>query len=115
MKHKILAAVHLYPPQHLCGGEMYLHQLLKHLQGRGHQVRVLLLNAGHYGIQSCYNFDGVEVYTNERDVITNCLDWATTLMTHLDYTEQVIAYGKAAAKPVIHLVHNSHKRPGIEE
>ena len=112
---KILAAVHLYPPQHLCGGEMYLHNLLKHLQARGCEVRVLLLNAAFYGIRSVYTYDGVEVFPNEREVILNCLAWADTLITHLDYTEDVIEYGSVFKKPVVHLVHNNHKRAGIQD
>lgn len=112
---KILAAVHLYPPQHLCGGEMYLHNLLKHLQANGCEVRVLLLNARHYGITNVYTYDGVDVFPNEREVILNCLSWADTLITHLDYTEDVIEYGSIYKKPVVHLVHNNYKRPGIQD
>jgi glycosyltransferase involved in cell wall biosynthesis len=94
---------------------MYLHQLLKYLQTKGHEVRVLLLNARHYGVTRCYTWDGIDVYPNDRDVITNCLEWSTTLMTHLDYTELVMGYGSVYKKPVIHLVHNDHRRPSIQD
>jgi glycosyltransferase involved in cell wall biosynthesis len=106
---KILAAVHLYPPKHLCGGEMYLHRMLKHLQGKGHEVRVLLLNSEHYNVRSVYSYDGVEVYPNDRDVVRYCLDWCDMMVTHLDYTATVIAYGLQHRKPVLHLVHNSFR------
>jgi len=113
MNKKILAAVHLYPPKHLCGGEMYLHRLLKKLQGEGCEVRVLLLNAQFYGITRVYVYDGIEVYPNDRDVILANLEWTDAFITHLDYTQQVIGYGLVYKKPVIHLVHNNHRRPDI--
>jgi len=112
-KQKILAAVHLYPPKHLCGGEMYLHRLLKKLQSKGHQVRVLLLNAAFYGIDRVYIYDGVECYPNERDVIMANCEWASVFITHLDYTPTVLGFGEIYKRPVIHLVHNNHRRPDI--
>jgi len=112
-KKKILAAVHLYPPKHVCGGEFYLHRLLKKLQSEGHEVRVLLLNAQFYGITRVYVYDGIEVYPNDRDVILANIEWATVYMTHLDYTATVIGFGQVYKKPVIHIVHNNHKRPDI--
>jgi glycosyltransferase involved in cell wall biosynthesis len=113
-KKKILAIVHLYPPQHLCGGEMYIHRLLKFLQSKGHETRVLLMNAEHYGIDKIYVYDNVEVYPNNRDVIKNCCDWADWYITHLDYTETAISLGNIFRKPVIHLVHNDYCRPSIK-
>ena len=114
-KHKILAVVHLYPPQHLCGGEFYLHQTLRFLQSKGHEIRVLLMNAAHYGVRKVYVYDDIEVFPAERDIISNCIEWSTTLMTHLDYTPQVIGFGSVFRKPIIHLVHNTHRRPDIVE
>lgn len=114
-KHKILAAVHLYPPTHLCGGEFYLHQLLKFMQGKGHEVRVLLMDAARYGIKRIYEYDGVEVYPADKDIIVNCIEWSTCLMTHLDFTPIVLGYGSVFRKPVIHIVHNTHRRPDIVE
>lgn len=112
---KILAAVHLYPPKHLCGGEMYLHNMLKFLQSKGHEVRVLLLNAKHYGIERIYTFDGVEVFPSERDIITSCVEWCDMMVTHLDYTSWVIGIASVYHKPVMHLVHNSYVNHAIVE
>jgi len=41
----IVASVHLYPPEHNCGAEWMIHFMLKDLQVKGHNVRVLLHDA----------------------------------------------------------------------
>jgi glycosyltransferase involved in cell wall biosynthesis len=112
---KLLAIIHLYPPQHLCGGEMYLHRMLKFMESKGMEARVLLMNAAYYGVESRYTYDGIDVYPNNKDLIVNLCGWADAIVTHLDYTETALHLGSIFKKPVLHLAHNSYPRPEIRE
>lgn len=105
----ILASIHLYPPKHNCGAEWMLHHMLKDLTSKGHNVRVLLLNANKYKITNNYCFDGIDVFPPEPIVIENLFNWADCVFTHLDYTKWTIEYAKMKRIPVFHLIHNTHK------
>ena len=110
----ILASVHLYPPEHNCGAEYMAHGILKHLQSKGHQVKVLLHQANHYRIKNNYVFDGVDVFPPNQNVIDNLMRWSDAIITHLDYTHWTVGAASMYKKPVFHLIHNSHKYPEIE-
>ncbi len=58
----IVASVHLYPPEHNCGAEWMLHFMLKDLQSKGHNVRVLLHDANKYKVRNNYVFDNIDVF-----------------------------------------------------
>lgn len=105
----ILASIHLYPPKHNCGAEWMLHHMLKDLTSKGHNVRVLLLNANKYSVKNNYCFDGIDVFPPNPNVIDNLFSWADCVFTHLDYTKWTIEYGKMKKIPVFHLIHNTHK------
>lgn len=111
----ILFSIHLYPPAHNCGAEYMAHHIAKDLIARGHHVRVLLHQANKYRIKSIYNFEGVDVFPPEQNVVDNLLRWSDCIFTHLDYTRWSIASGRMFKKPVFHLIHNSHKYPEIVE
>ena len=110
----ILFSIHLYPPEHNCGAEYMAHAIAKHLQSKGHQVKVLLHQANHYRITNNYVFDGVDVFPPNQNVIDNLMRWANAIITHLDYTHWTIGAASMYKKPVFHLIHNSHKYPEIE-
>ena len=105
----ILASIHLYPPKHNCGAEWMLHHMLKDLTSKGHNVRVLLLNANKYSVKNNYCFDGIDVFPPNPNVIDNLFSWADCVFTHLDYTKWTIEYGKMKKIPVFHLIHNTNK------
>lgn len=110
----ILFSIHLYPPAHNCGAEYMAHAIAKHLQGKGHQIKVLLHQANHYRIKNNYVFDGIDVFPPNQNVIDNLMRWSDAVITHLDYTHWTIGAASMYKKPVFHLIHNSHKYPEIE-
>jgi len=109
----IVLSIHLYPPQHNCGAEMMIHRIAKHLQSKGHQIRVLLHQANYYKITNNYVFDGVDVFPPNQNVIENLFHWCDAVFTHLDYTKWTISMAAMKRKPLFHLIHNSHKYPEI--
>jgi glycosyltransferase involved in cell wall biosynthesis len=110
----ILFSIHLYPPAHNCGAEWMAHNMAKDLIAKGHNVRVLLHQANHYKIYNTYNFDGVDVFPPNQNVIENLMRWSHCVFTHLDYTKWTIGAASMYKKPVFHIIHNSHKYPEIE-
>ena len=109
----IVASVHLYPPEHNCGAEWMLHFMLKDLQSKGHNVRVLLHDANKYKVRNNYVFDGIDVFPPNPNVIEGLFNWGHAIFTHLDYTRWTIHTAKLFRKPVFHLIHNSHPYPEI--
>ena len=109
----ILASIHLYPPRHNCGAEYMLHWILKDLQAKGHQIKVLLHQANHYKIKNNYVFDGIDVFPPQENVIDSLMRWSHVVFTHLDYTRWTIGAAQVYKKPVFHLIHNSHLYPEI--
>jgi glycosyltransferase involved in cell wall biosynthesis len=102
---RILAWVHLYPPDHCAGAEMMLHEILTDLQARGHETHVVC------DASSTDEFDGVPVTarnnlnTHQRDTL---VDWADIVVTHLDRTRDAITT-VARRRPIVHLVHNDRQ------
>ena len=109
----ILCSIHLYPPKHNCGAEYMLHRIVKFLQSKGHNIRVLLHQANYYKITNNYVFDGVDVFPPNPNVIENLFTWSDIVFTHLDYTKWTIAYAGMKKKPLFHLIHNSYPYPEI--
>lgn len=109
----ILASIHLYPPKHNCGAEYMIHWILKDLQAKGHQIKVLLHQANHYKIKNNYVFDGIDVFPPQENVIDSLMRWSHVVFTHLDYTRWTIGAAQVYKKPVFHLIHNSHLYPEI--
>lgn len=109
----IVLSIHLYPPQHNCGAEMMIHRIAKHLQSKGHHIRVLLHQANYYKITNNYVYDGVDVFPPNANVIENLFNWSHAVFTHLDYTKWSINMAAMKKKPLFHLIHNSHKYPEI--
>ena len=104
----ILASVHLYPPEHLCGAEFMLHGILKHMQKQGHTVKVLLHQANQYRITNHYVYDDVDVFPPDQNTIMNLFRWADIAITHLDYTAWTVHMSAVQRVPVVHLIHNTH-------
>ena len=111
----ILFSIHLYPPNHLCGAEWMAHRIIKHLQSKGHHIRVLLHQANHYRITNNYCWDGVDVFPPNQNVIDNLFRWSHAVFTHLDYTRWSIGAATLYKKPLFHLIHNTHNYPEIAD
>lgn len=101
---RILFSIHLFPPTHLCGAEMMAHRIIKSLQAKGHEVRVVLHQAKMHKIHVPYDWDGIEVYGPSANM--DQYRWADVLCTHLDYTQFTIAIGMLTKRPVINFIHN---------
>lgn len=111
---KILASIHLYPPKHNCGAEYMMHQTLKYLQSRGHEVRVLLHQANRHKIDTIYTFDGVDVFPPTDYLKDRLFEWCDIVFTHLDYTQLSINLAHQHKKKCVHFIHNYSKYPSIE-
>lgn len=107
---KILLSIHLYPPYHNAGGEMYVHNLAKYMVGKGHQVRVLLHEAAHYGIKNVYVYEGVEVFPRGRNLEEHFF-WADRIITHLGFTHWTVNVNTVFRRPLFFVVHNTHYYP----
>lgn len=106
---RVLFSVHLYPPTHNCGGEYFIHNLSRYLISQGHEVRVLLHQAFTHKIENMYIIDGVMVFPPlNSEIITGCIDWATHVMSHLEYTQWTIEICRIWRKPFFFISHNTH-------
>lgn len=111
---KILASIHLYPPKHNCGAEYMMHQTLKFLQSKGHEVRVILHQANRYKIDSVYSFDGVDVFPPTDYLVDRLFEWCDFVFTHLDYTQLSINLAYRYKKKCVHFIHNYSVYSSIE-
>lgn len=64
---RILFVTHLYLPRNICGSEIYLHQVIKFLQSKGHECRVLLMPFNQAPLNH-YEYDGVEVFPGKGQI-----------------------------------------------
>jgi glycosyltransferase involved in cell wall biosynthesis len=106
----LLCVVHLYPPYHLCGAEMMLHQMNKYFQTKGHTIKVLLKQANQFKITSHYVYDDVDVFPPDQYNETMLINWSDAVITHLDYAGWAQALAGMFKKPVFHIIHNSFPR-----
>lgn len=111
----ILFSVHAYPPRHNAGGEMYLHNMAKHLVKSGHQVRVLVNESEKQGLKISYDIDGVEVWPRNRS-LENFFFWADRIITHLGWASWTIGHAQLIfKKPVFFVVQNTHHYPIVAD
>lgn len=99
---RILFCLHLYPPVHMCGSELVAHTVLKYMQSKGHDVRVLLHRDN--GMQTPYIYDGIEVMRSTGHL--DAYRWCDVMMTHLDFTQEMCIVSMQVEKPLIHFIHN---------
>jgi glycosyltransferase involved in cell wall biosynthesis len=99
---KILAWVHLYPPDHCAGAEMMLHEILVKLAARGHDCAVYLDRS------SISDWEGIKVHTEKTADPNALIDDADIVITHLDRTRAVIR-ANAGRKHLVHLIHNDQQ------
>lgn len=109
----ILASIHLYPPQHNCGAEWMMHNLLKDLQSKGHSIKVVLHQANQFKIYRNYCFEGIDVFPSDPSIIQSLFFWADCIFSHLDYTHLNIGLASMYKKPVFHFIHNTYESPDI--
>lgn len=105
---RILLSIHLYPPQHNCGAEYYIHALAKFLKSKGHDVRVLLHDAEKYGITKNYFFEGIEVWPTPKNKEVH-IGWAQVVFTHLDFAKWTMNMCWIYKTPCYFIAHNTDK------
>lgn len=99
---RVVALVHLYPPEHNAGAEMMLHALLRDLVARGWEAHVL---ATEYR-GGPYERDGITIERAPADLdVGESIAWADVVVTHLDATRRAVAWCRRG-RPLVHLVHN---------
>jgi glycosyltransferase involved in cell wall biosynthesis len=100
---RITAVAHAYIPAQNAGAEVMLHNLLRPLAERGHDVRVLLTTPA----PDEYLVDGVRVGAvgGGADLARAVAD-ADVAITHLQSTPGVTMLGALNGTPVVHLLHN---------
>jgi len=107
---KVLAHVHMFPPMHNAGSETFLLNILRGLKQRGVECRVISSEATH-----SYDVDGIEVLKppiypdEERTFKASLYNWADVIITHLNCTMAAMHGACDAAKPLVHLVHNTEQ------
>ncbi len=95
---RILAWVHLYPPDHCAGAEMMLHEILLKLTARGHDCQVICDKT------STDTWEGIRLH-GSPDNVRELIAEADVVITHLDRTRAVLRTVNGS-KPVVHLLHN---------
>jgi len=110
----ILSSIHLYPPHHVCGAEMMLHQLNKYLQSKGHTIKVLLKQANQFKIESHYIWENIDIFPPDQYNETMLFQQADAIITHLDYSAWTQALAGIYKKPVFQIIHNSFPREHIK-
>lgn len=103
----LLASIHLYLPQHSCGSENMIHQVLKYMISKGHRCRVALHHATKYDVTNDYEYEGVEVIVGKACAKPDTYRWADIVLTHLDKTSFTVAMMMEARRPLIQFVHNN--------
>lgn len=111
---KILLSIHLYPPHHCAGAELYIHNLSKYLISKGHQVRCLLNEAKMHNIVEIFEYEGVEIFPpgiNQMDIFR----WADICLTHLGYAPWSLGVCGASEvnKPCVFISHNTWKYDSV--
>ena len=105
---RILYVVHLYCPSHMAGGETYLQNMAKFFLSKGHHVRVLLMDAAHYGIDELYTYEGVEVFPAPKQGDNTLLfNWSDIIFTHLQYAAWTFNVANIMRKPAVFVSHNT--------
>jgi hypothetical protein len=105
---KIVARVHLMPPQHNAGAEHMLVSMLRPLVERGHDVSVWLSRYGK--ANEVYEYRGIRVVPLEARLdFPTAVRKADVLLSHLECVPSTSALARGYGKPLIVICHNTHR------
>lgn len=104
---RLLWVIHLYPPRHNCGAEWMAHGVNKYLVSKGHEVRVILMQAKQHKVNVPYNYEGVQVIGDPLENL-DAYRWADVILTHLDYTKWAINIARLVKRPVVNFIHSHY-------
>lgn len=105
---RIVARVHLMPPQHNAGAEHMLVSMLRPLVERGHDVQVWL---SRYGRQrEPYDYQGIQVVPLESRLdFPTAVRRADVLLAHLETVPSAASLARGYGRPLVVLCHNTHR------
>lgn len=105
---RIVARVHLMPPEHNAGAEHMLMSMLRPLVERGHDVQVWLSRYGK--ATQPYVYRGVQVYPlPSRLDFPTAVRRADVLISHLECVPATSSLARGYGKPLIVICHNTHR------
>lgn len=99
---KIVCQIHLFPPQHNAGAELMLFYMLRYLQSRKHEIKVIVDYA-----TTNWDYKGIKCLGSPSEAEQKKIwAWADIGMTHLDSTTRAKNNARANRTPIFHLIHN---------
>lgn len=104
----VVARVHAYPPDHNAGAEWALHEMLRALVGRGHEVSVWLSRQA--ASREPYSVDGVRVvpHAGGGDArFARAVARASAVVSHLENVPGAACLARGFGKPLIVVCHNT--------
>lgn len=102
----IVARVHAYPPDHNAGAEWALHEMLRALVQRGHQVTVWLSRRADS--RQPYEVDGVRVQPYESgNRFASAVARSSAVVSHLENVPPAACLARGYGKPLIVVCHNT--------
>ena len=105
---KVLARVHAYPPDHNAGAEWALHEMLRALVERGHEVTVRLSRPA-VGREP-YTVDGVKVIPHAVGAdsrFAKAVPRADAVVSHLENVPPAASLARGYGVPLIVVCHNT--------
>lgn len=104
----IAARVHAYPPDHNAGAEWALHEMLRALVRRGHEVTVWLSQPA--ASRGPYRMDGVSVIPHSAggdERFARTVRQADAVVSHLENVPSVASLARGYGVPLIVMCHNT--------
>lgn len=101
---RIVCLFHLYVPTHNAGAEVMLHQMLKRLLQKGHDITVMC------GCPSVEEYEGIKLQNiNNRKKCYSLIEKSDIVITHLDMTKIAMQLCHKFNKPLVHILHNDRQ------
>ncbi|MGW7544678.1 glycosyltransferase family 4 protein [Streptomyces sp. NPDC054770] len=105
---RIMARVHVMPPEHNAGAEHMLVSMLRPLVERGHDVSVWLSRSGSAHRE--YDYRGIKVVPLEsRPDFSLAARQADVLLAHLETVPSTAASAREHGKPLVVVCHNTQQ------
>jgi len=105
----------MYPPHHMCGSEMMLHAINKHLQSKGHTIKVLVKGSHRFKLENHMVYDDIDLFGADESNEINLFRTADLVITHLDYSAWTQEMASIFRIPCVHLIHNDYDRPHLRD
>ncbi|MGW7350949.1 glycosyltransferase family 4 protein [Streptomyces sp. NPDC054784] len=105
---RIVARVHLMPPQHNAGAEHMLVSMLRPLVERGHDVEVWLSRYGQ--AHEVYEYRGIRVVPLEARLdFAGAVRRADVMLSHLECVPSTASLARGYGTPMVVVCHNTHR------